>query len=172
MCSVSSPDRRRRRQGHCGCLPRGDGFMTIRGIHPFLIMGTYWTPCALHRLCTRPMSKQKSYFSVAGRPAVRRTGDRHGPRMSLLSAYQGNPAGLSYGTTMGDITGQCSMEPWHVNCAIRCSGTTVEPCRLHRVRGCQVWLPRAVHAQWAEVRTLHFFPGRGCTHSAHHSEPV
>ena len=77
--------------------------MTIRGIHPFLIMGTYWTPCALHRLCTRPMSKQKSYFSVAGRPAVRRTGDRHGPRLSLLSAYQGNPAGLSYGTTMGDI---------------------------------------------------------------------
>ena len=29
-------------------------------------MGTYWTPCAyIHRLCTRPMSMQKSYFSVA-----------------------------------------------------------------------------------------------------------
>ena len=28
-------------------------------------MGTYWTPCAyIHRLCTRPMSTQKS-FSVA-----------------------------------------------------------------------------------------------------------
>ena len=39
--------------------------MTIRGMHPFLIMGTYWTPCAyIHRLCTRPMSTQKSSFSV------------------------------------------------------------------------------------------------------------
>ena len=73
--------------------------MTIRGIHPFLIMGTYWTPCALHRLCTRPMSKQKSYFSVAVSARWgRRLREQHG-----FLAYQGNPAGLSYGTTMGDI---------------------------------------------------------------------
>ena len=77
------------------------------------------------------------------------------------------PPGCPTRRLWGIFTGQCSMELWPVNCAIRCSGTTVEPCRLHRVRGCQVWLPRAVHAQWAEVRTLHFFPGRGCTHSAH-----
>ena len=88
-------------------------------------MGTYWTPCAyIHRLCTRPMSTQKSYFSVAvsahwgdgyenstafsitaGRRRLSRRdwGPTHGPRLSLLSAYQGNPAGLSYWTTMGDI---------------------------------------------------------------------
>ena len=94
-------------------------------------------------------------------------GPTHGPRLSLLSAYQGIPAGLSYWTTMGEYS-QASVlsEHWPGNSAIRCR-LWHNDGMLHRVRGCQVWLPRAVHAQWAEVRTLHFFPGRGCTHSAH-----
>ena len=143
-------------------------------------------------LCTRPSSTQQSYLSAAvsahwGRRLREQSGFlRHGREEKAVTKGLGTdtdpdcpcsllirviPPGCPTGRLWGIFTGQCSMEPWHVNCAIRCSGTTVEPCRLHRVRGCQVWLPRAVHAQWAEVRTLHFFPGRGCTHSAHHSEP-
>ena len=96
------------------------------------------------------------------------TGDRHmDPDCPCSLLIRVIPPGCPTGRLWGIFTGQCSMELWPVNCAIRCSGTTMEPCRLHRVRGCQVWLPRAVHAQWAEVRTLHFFPGRGCTHSVH-----
>ena len=100
--------------------------MTTRGIYPFLGHGDLLDPECLHtsisaqghRVRSRAISLQLSppiggdgcensaAFSVtAGRRRLSRRdwGPTYGPRLSLLSAYQGIPAGLSYWTTMGDI---------------------------------------------------------------------
>ena len=94
-------------------------------------------------------------------------GDRHmDPDYLCLSANQGNSCRVvlrdDYG---GNIKAIVLSEHWPGNSAIRCR-LWHDDGMLHRVRDCQVWLSRAVHALWAEVRTLHCFPGWGCTHSA------
>ena len=143
-------------------------------------------------LCTRPSSTQQSYLSAAvsahwGRRLREQSGFlRHGREEKAVTKGLGTdiwtpivPAlclpGFSRRVVLLDDYGGYSQasvlsELWPGNSAIRCR-LRHDDGMLHRVRGCQVWLPRAVPALWAEVRTLHFFPGRGCTHSAHHSEP-
>ena len=142
-------------------------------------MGTFWTPSAyihrsLHKAieyaaelslcsCLRPLGEtaartvRLSPSRPGGEGCHEGIGDRHiDPDYPCLSANQREflPSCPCW-TTMGEYS-QASVlsEHWPGNSAIRC-----------RVRGLG-HTSRHLTLHWAEVRTLHFFPGRGCTHSA------
>ena len=106
-------------------------------------MGTFWTPSAyihrsLHKAieyaaelslcsCLRPLGEtatrtvRLSPSRPGGEGCHEGTGDRHmDPDCPCSLLIRVIPPGCPTGRLWGIFTGQCSMELWPVNCAIRC----------------------------------------------------